>query len=124
MLDRSNYFIERTSPSQLRLLPAAAHFECYVLLVINGVRQAAIGAEMVRSQVVAQQKSRVRRPAFSLRRLLLESLLSRAHGQVRLKDDFRVRQKTRQHFQSRRRQPIARVRFQFLSPRHVRLNSA
>jgi hypothetical protein len=57
MLDRSNDFIERTSSSKLRLLPAAAHFECYALLVINGVRQAAIGAESVSLQVVALPRS-------------------------------------------------------------------
>ena len=56
MLDRSNYFIERTSSSNLRLLPAAAHFECYALLVINGVRQAPIGAEVERKQVVAPSR--------------------------------------------------------------------
>jgi hypothetical protein len=36
----------------------------------SGVPKAPIGAESVSLHVVAQQKSRVRRPAFSLRRTL------------------------------------------------------
>jgi len=57
--------IGRIFTEDQRMAPRA-EIRLQILDLLAGVRRASIGAESVSLQVVAQQKSRVSRPAFSL----------------------------------------------------------